>query len=175
MIREAAEEALEANVPISKLTLFITFIFHAHQPKPFTFDTPPAYVIAQSKVGIRMVPSETTYDTKQRPVNNVPPGTALRCSENSFHLVAQYGGKGTSKPVKYIVYQNENESPSGASSGLTMDNLKKLTNQMSWVYPTATKVSCLLPAFAACLCSHGFISLFLWLSYHISLPDNRRL
>ena len=144
MIREATEEALGANLSISKSTLVNDFIFHGHQPKPFLLILPPAYVIAQSKVGLRMVPSETTfvttYNNKQRPVNNVPPGTALKISENSFYLVAQSGLKGTSKPVKYIVHQNENVNLYNGSYGLTMENLMNCTNSMCGMYPSATKV-----------------------------------
>jgi len=55
--------------------------------------------------------------------------------------VAQHGLKGTSKPVKHVVILNENESPVGGHSGLTMENLKNLTNQMSMTYSSATKVS----------------------------------
>ena len=82
-----------------------------------------------------MVPSVPTYNNV-----NVPPGTALKCSQNSFHLVAQFGGKGTSKPVKYIVHQNENVNLYNGSYGLTMENLMNCTNSMCGMYPSATKV-----------------------------------
>ena len=107
---------------------------------------------------------------------NVYSGTMLDDTENSFYLVPQQGLKGTSKPVKYIVYQNENESLSGGYSGLTMDNLKNLTNQMSWLYPTATKVCYLLPAFVACTGQPWpHLTISLDLTCNISLPVTHRL
>lgn len=88
-----------------------------------------------------MVPAEEKKDFKGRPVNNVESGTVLECGDGrSFYLVSQGGLKGTSKPVKYINYLNENEDPVNGLPGLTMPNLIQLTNQMSWKYPSATKV-----------------------------------
>jgi len=54
--------------------------------------------------------------------------------------------KGTSKPVKYTVYLNENINPGNGHYGLTMQNLISCTNQMCWKYPSATKAVRELPA-----------------------------
>ena len=67
-------------------------------------------------------------------------GTVLVCGPNSFYMIAQGGMKGTSKPVKYIVHLNENETPDRKYLGLTLPNLIQCSYQMCMKYPTATKV-----------------------------------
>lgn len=117
MIREAAEEDLGGTIPIT-------------------------FVICQSNIGFRMVPSTVAFDLKGKPMNNVGSGTYISDGD-SFYLVAQGGMKGTSKPVKYIVSVNENSAPVDGMIGLTLENLIECTFHMAWKYPSATKV--LLP------------------------------
>lgn len=71
---------------------------------------------------------------------NVCSGTLLPINAKSFYLIAQCGLKGTSKPVKYIVYLNENKQLVGGDPGLTMSNIHNITYQLTWKYPTAAKV-----------------------------------
>mmetsp|Transcript_54669 Transcript_54669/g.116166 ORF Transcript_54669/g.116166 Transcript_54669/m.116166 type:complete len:211 (-) Transcript_54669:130-762(-) len=107
---------------------------------------PITFVICQSmQLGFRMVPSKEIIDHRGRPQKNCHSGTVLENGSNSFYLIAQGGMKGTSKPVKYIVHQNENANPDGRHCGLTMQNLINLTNQMCWKYPSATKAVRELP------------------------------
>lgn len=107
---------------------------------------PITFVICQSQqLGFRMVPSITTTNFKGKKVNNVNSGTVLECDAKSFHMVAQGGLKGTSKPVKYIVHLNENEEAVKGHCGLTQQNLINCTNQMCLKYPTATKAVRELP------------------------------
>ena len=107
-----------------------------------------AFVICQSNIGFRMVPSTTAYNFKGKPINNVGSGTYIPDGD-SFYLVAQGGMKGTSKPVKYVVHVNENSAPvDGRSTGLTLENLIECTFYMAWKYPSATKV---------CFCCNGLL------------------
>jgi len=107
---------------------------------------PVTFVICQSQVGFRMVPAELTRNQRtNKPINNVPSGTVLVCGPNSFYMIAQGGMKGTSKPVKYIVHLNENETPDRKYLGLTLPNLIQCSYQMCMKYPTATKVVRELP------------------------------
>ncbi len=87
-----------------------------------------------------MVPSET-LSRGGKPNTNVGSGTLLQCGPSSFYLIAQGGLKGTSKPVKHVVFLNENEEPIQSKCGLSIENLINLSYQMCWKYPTATKVS----------------------------------
>ena len=101
-----------------------------------------AFVICQSNIGFRMVPSTVAYNFRGKPINNVGSGTYIPDGD-SFYLVAQGGMKGTSKPVKYVVHVNENSAPvDGRSIGLTLENLIECTFYMAWKYPSATKVCC---------------------------------
>lgn len=87
-----------------------------------------------------MVPSVETFNPRGKPNINVGSGTMLQCGPRSFYQVAQGGLKGTSKPVKHIVFLNENEETTQGRCGLSIENLMNLTFQMCWKYPTATKV-----------------------------------
>ena len=144
MIREAAEEKLGNTIPISELKsdckkcYCVSCILFSH----VLFA--PAFVICQSNIGFRMVPSTVAYNFRGKPINNVGSGTYIPDGD-SFYLVAQGGLKGTSKPVKYVVYVNENSSPvDGRSIGLTLENLIECTFYMAWKYPSATKVCCIM-------------------------------
>ena len=149
MIREAAEDKLGNTIPISesksdcKLLCVSCILFSSCS----IYLSTSAFVICQSNIGFRMVPSTTAYNFKGKP-NNVSSGTYIPDGD-SFYLVAQGGMKGTSKPVKYVVHVNENSAPvDGRSTGLTLQNLIECTFYMAWKYPSATKVS---------LCCNGLL------------------
>jgi hypothetical protein len=82
-----------------------------------------------------MVPSIETSNSRGKPNTNVGSGTLLQSGPSSYYQIAQGGLKGTSKPVKHIVFLNEN-----GQSGLSIEQLMNCTFQMCWKYPTATKV-----------------------------------
>lgn len=105
-----------------------------------------AFVICQSQQqGFKMVPSVETFNGRGKPNTNVGSGTLLQCGPRSFYLISQGGLKGTSKPVKHIVFLNENEEPIQSQCGLSIESLINLTFQMCWKYPTATKAVRELP------------------------------
>jgi hypothetical protein len=145
-IKQATEDKIGRTIPISesdshqmKYSSIVEVVFNIRV-------SVIAFVICQSQQqGFKMVPSAESRDHRGKPITNVGSGTLLQCGPNSFYLIAQGGLKGTSKPVKHIVFLNENESPSQGRSGLTIENLMNLVYQLCWNYPTATKAVRELP------------------------------